>query len=382
MSRFVSLLRLVDLLAVVLLGLLWLECGLFLSFAQGWGILGIVVATVAYPVVAVVVPVWALVAGYLGPMVVAILFVLLAGTRIRLVQRMERRAPAHSDVTLAAGRIHTPSAGSDERAEGGRLLFGPNGTQVAWLLAALQRRDPVMWEALAGAQLGKAGGDQAEWWRWLDLTVEEAGRRGLGSGALSTEDVSAAKEAAEEAARAALPVLVDRLMQRTAEPRERVSAIFGNLSTNAAVTAATLLVVRPFLGEGVFEKAWEPYAQVLYRDARTRARWPGLDGAWADAADRNVTQAGRDGLEASRVRAEPWHADAVVDLQALASRWFAEGHGLPDSVLIVPNPYFVLPLDALVKWEFATAVECAKPSVGPRRTRRRSGGRTRSFERS
>jgi hypothetical protein len=46
-----------------------------------------------------------------------------------------------------------------------------------------------------------------------------------------------------------------------------------------------------------------------------------------------------------------------VDLNEVASKWFVEGHGLADTLLIVPNPYFVLPLDALVKWGFATAAE-------------------------
>ncbi|MGO9178972.1 MAG: hypothetical protein ACLQBX_13565 [Candidatus Limnocylindrales bacterium] len=119
---------------------------------------------------------------------------------------------------------------------------------------------------------------------------------------------------------------------------------------DAATNAVSAAVLRPYISAKDFAEMWRPYGAAIDFDTRPR-------GAWAGAADRNVAQAGRDGLEASRVRAEPWHADAVVDLQAIASRWFDEGHGLPDSVLIVPNPYFVLPLDALVKWEFATAVE-------------------------
>ena len=87
--------------------------------------------------------------------------------------------------------------------------------------------------------------------------------------------------------------------------------------------------------------------------------WSGLKGEWASAADRIVAGAESDAQEARRVRAQPWYADAVVDLNEVYPRWLNAGHfgGLWDTVLVVPNPYFVLPLVALVKWGFATAVE-------------------------
>jgi hypothetical protein len=84
---------------------------------------------------------------------------------------------------------------------------------------------------------------------------------------------------------------------------------------------------------------------------------PSFDQEIAESFARISARAEADGEEARRVRAEPWHADAVVDLNQVAARWFAAGHAMADTILIVPNPYFVLPLDAIVKWGFATAVE-------------------------
>ena len=87
---------------------------------------------------------------------------------------------------------------------------------------------------------------------------------------------------------------------------------------------------------------------------RTR---PNFDQELADSMARSVARAESDQQDARRIRAEPWYADAVVNLDEVASRWFVDGHGLADTVLTIPNPYFVLPLAALVKWGFATAVE-------------------------
>ena len=84
---------------------------------------------------------------------------------------------------------------------------------------------------------------------------------------------------------------------------------------------------------------------------------PGIPQEVQDSFTRITARAEADGRSARMVRAEPWYADAIVDLDAVAARWFVEGHGLADSTLTVPNPYFVLPLDALVKWGFASAVE-------------------------
>lgn len=83
----------------------------------------------------------------------------------------------------------------------------------------------------------------------------------------------------------------------------------------------------------------------------------GLEREVGESITRIVARAEADEVEARRVRGEPWHADAVVDLGDVARRWFVEGHGFADSTMTVPNPYFVLPLDALVKWGFASAVE-------------------------
>jgi hypothetical protein len=64
--------------------------------------------------------------------------------------------------------------------------------------------------------------------------------------------------------------------------------------------------------------------------------------------------------EAEAVRREPWHVDAVVDMRDVERKW-GEANLLarPSDAqwLIVPNPYFVLPLPKLVGWNFASAVE-------------------------
>lgn len=97
----------------------------------------------------------------------------------------------------------------------------------------------------------------------------------------------------------------------------------------------------------------------LATDPRKRAapREPQMAAEWTDSMARMVAGVESDVQEARRVREEPWYADAVVDLTEAERRWADAGHVLPNTLLIVPNPYFVLPLAALVKWGFVTAVE-------------------------
>jgi len=57
-------------------------------------------------------------------------------------------------------------------------------------------------------------------------------------------------------------------------------------------------------------------------------------------------------------RQEPWFADAVVDMDEVAKRkQLEEGPFSIDPGIMVPNPYFVLPLPKLATWGFATPVE-------------------------
>jgi hypothetical protein len=64
---------------------------------------------------------------------------------------------------------------------------------------------------------------------------------------------------------------------------------------------------------------------------------------------------------AARVNAthqEPWFVDAAVDMDEVAKRkQLEEGPFAVDPGAMVPNPYFVLPLDKLPIWGFATRVE-------------------------
>jgi hypothetical protein len=55
------------------------------------------------------------------------------------------------------------------------------------------------------------------------------------------------------------------------------------------------------------------------------------------------------------VRHSAWFADSVIDLDAARRRVGLDGHfvGLGFSFLDMPNPYFVLPAEAIVKWGFA-----------------------------
>jgi len=57
-------------------------------------------------------------------------------------------------------------------------------------------------------------------------------------------------------------------------------------------------------------------------------------------------------------RQEPWSADAIVDMDQVARRkQLDEGPFSAEPGFMVPNPYFVLPLDKLPVWDFATPVE-------------------------
>lgn len=54
---------------------------------------------------------------------------------------------------------------------------------------------------------------------------------------------------------------------------------------------------------------------------------------------------------------EPWFADAVVDMDEVAKRIEVEEGPFIDPGVMVPNPYFVLPLLKLATWGLVTPVE-------------------------
>ena len=67
-----------------------------------------------------------------------------------------------------------------------------------------------------------------------------------------------------------------------------------------------------------------------------------------------------DPLLADAMRRTAWFADSVVDLDAARRRAGLGGHVVRGfSFLDMPNPYTVLPAEAIVKWGFATPSEVA-----------------------
>jgi hypothetical protein len=147
-----------------------------------------------------------------------------------------------------------------------RELFGPNGVQVAGLLDTLQRCNAETWKALLGAHLraqGESEADRATHGKRVGLLIEEASRRGLSSGAITEQHVREAKRLAEEVARKGGALVSAEPVWSTARPRAQLEAFTAEMLRSFANTAATLMVVRPFLELGDLEELWAPYARVL-----------------------------------------------------------------------------------------------------------------------
>jgi hypothetical protein len=89
----------------------------------------------------------------------------------------------------------------------------------------------------------------------------------------------------------------------------------------------------------------------------SHARRSAFERDFKESADRLIAEAATRGQEADAVRHSAWFADNVVDLVAARRRVGLDGHfvGLGFSFLDMPNPYFVLPAEAIVKWGFASA---------------------------
>jgi hypothetical protein len=97
---------------------------------------------------------------------------------------------------------------------------------------------------------------------------------------------------------------------------------------------------------------------MLLRDV---ARRSAFERDFKESADRLIAEAATRGQEADAVRHSAWFADNVVDLEAARRRVGLDGHfvGLGFSFLDMPNPYFNLPAEAIVKWGFATSSQVA-----------------------
>jgi hypothetical protein len=162
------------------------------------------------------------------------------------------------------------ASGNWGRQDGGnaesRALFGPNGVQVVGLLDILERCTTENWKALLGAHAraqGESPGEQADRAKRVSLLVERAGGRGVVSGTLTQSQVAEAKRRAEEIPRKGSALVIADPVLRAARPPAQFEAYTAEMLRSFANAAATLLVARPFFGEGEFEELWAPYARVL-----------------------------------------------------------------------------------------------------------------------
>ena len=92
-----------------------------------------------------------------------------------------------------------------------------------------------------------------------------------------------------------------------------------------------------------------------------QTRWP----RWfSESADRLIADEARQAQDIDAIRRSPWFADSIIDLNAARHR-AARDHEVVFQVsfLRIPNPYFVLRAEAIVKWGFATASQVASAYV-------------------
>jgi hypothetical protein len=129
--------------------------------------------------------------------------------------------------------------------------------------------------------------------------------------------------------------------------------VLGYLAFTGVVVAIIEILMMPsFVLFGYLLLAAVGFVMLL-RDMAERAA---LMGVVKESFDRLGAAAERGSREAEVARRSAWFADNVVDLGAARGRAADDGHlALGYSFLDVPNPYFVLPPAALVKWGFATA---------------------------
>ena len=158
-------------------------------------------------------------------------------------------ATPHGEPVVPAGRL-----------EDGRFLFGPNAGEVLRVVDGLQRAEPHVWLSLGDAHM-TAHRDPARAAR-VNTLVDQGARAGISRGAITAEDVSAAKAmAADTAARVIPRVIAEARSKSPVLPEEFDLAITDYLQT-AAVSLVLFVVVRPFLEAEEFEELWGPYAAV------------------------------------------------------------------------------------------------------------------------
>lgn len=147
-----------------------------------------------------------------------------------------------------------------ERPEEGRLLFGPNAGEVLRVVDGLQRAEPHVWLSLGDAHM-TAHRDPARAAR-VNTLVDQGARAGISRGAITAEDVSAAKAMAADTAARVIPLVIAEARSKSPLlPEEFDLAITDYLQT-AAVSLVVFVVVRPFLEPEEFGELWAPYAAV------------------------------------------------------------------------------------------------------------------------
>ena len=88
------------------------------------------------------------------------------------------------------------------------------------------------------------------------------------------------------------------------------------------------------------------------------AKRASIEKMFRESVPRLIAEAEMGARAAEAAKRSPWFADSVVDLDAARQRAVADGHWtLRYSFLDVPDPFFVLPREALVKWGFAIEAE-------------------------
>ena len=168
------------------------------------------------------------------------------------------------DFTTTPDMVPNPTTADvkPNRTDADRMLFGPSGPEVVSLLLYLDKLNLSSSAALFVAHqtaLRAEGG--AVMGRLLEL-LNQGSLRGLELGAITTEDVTAVKRLAEEAADRALPAFVDAAASRSGEPRDVIETDFGPGLRAAATAMATSVLVLPFLRDDEAAELWAPWAAI------------------------------------------------------------------------------------------------------------------------
>jgi hypothetical protein len=236
-----------------------------------------------------------------------------------------------------------------ETLEDGRLLFGPNASEVLRVVDGLQCAEPNVWLSLGDA-LMTAHRDTARAAR-VSLLLDQGARSGISSGAITAKDVSAAKTLAADAAARVIPLVIAEARSKSPVLSEEFDLAVTDSLQTAAVSLVVFVLVRPFLEPREFEELWAPYAAVAPLPPRPDRR-PARDldaerHAWVVAhttqpavADRSEIQPGDNDRLSEDVRAR-WPKVVDAFLERLLQRAFIEAgrfEGVEGNVVVLAFP--------------------------------------------